>query len=95
MSIREIVELIVIGVLVLVGIGAIVIVIVRGKLKDFIKEQMAIAEEKFKDLKKTEKSIRKLTFVLEAVKEKYKLAELVLNTRKFIEKIVDIYKDKR
>ena len=95
MSIREIVELVVIGVLVLVGIGAIVIAIVRGKLKDFIKEQMAIAEEKFKDLKKPEKSIRKLTFVLEAVKEKYKLAELVLNTRKFIEKIVDIYKDKR
>lgn len=90
MNTELIIELVVAGVLALIGIGAIIVAIVRGELKQFIVEQMRIAEEKFKDLPKPQKSIQKLQFVINAVKEKYKLAELILNVRKFIEYIVKI-----
>lgn len=90
MSIKEIIELCVLGAVVLGGIIAIIVAVVRGEMKDFVVKQMDIAEEKFKDLPKPQKSIEKLQFVIKAVKEKYKIASLILNITKFVEYIVNI-----
>lgn len=86
MQIETIVSLIILGAVVLAGIVAIVIAIVRGDMKKFIIEKMEEAEKLELD------GIKKLEYVLEAVKEKYKIMELILNVRKFVEKIIDITK---
>lgn len=93
MNIETIITLIVLGVLAIGGIVAFGIALIRGEVKKYICEQMKIAEEKFKDLPKPEKSIKKLQYVINAVKEKYKLVELFMNIRKFIEYIVTLSKD--
>lgn len=92
MQIETIISLIILGVLILAGIVTIIIALVRGELKKFIIAKMEEADELFKDLPKPEKSRKKLLYVLEAVKEKYKLAELFINIRKFVEQIIDISK---
>ncbi len=79
------------GLLVLVGIIAIIVGILRGEVQKFIIAKMEEANEKYKDLPKPEKSIKKLQYVIDAVKEKYKIASLIMNVRKFIEKIVEIH----
>lgn len=92
MSVAEIIELVILGLLVLAGILAIVVAIIRGDMKKFIEEKMVEAEELYKDLPQPEKSKQKLTYVLQAVKEKYKLMELFINAKKFIEHIIDLSK---
>lgn len=90
MTIETIITLIVLGATALGGVIALIIAIARGEVKKFIVEQMQIAEEKFKDLPKPQKSIEKLQFVIKAVKEKYKIASLILNIKKFVEYIINI-----
>lgn len=90
MSTETLIILIVLGALIIAGIGAIIIAIIRGELKKFIIEQMEKAGELFKDLPKPERSVKKFQYVLNAVKEKYKLVELFMNVKKFIELIVNI-----
>lgn len=86
MSVETIVTLVTLGVVALGGIISIIIAIVRGDMKKFIVEKMEEAE-------KSEMSgTQKLQFVIQAVKEKYKIAEVVLNTKKFIEYIISISK---
>ena len=84
--------LIVLGFAILSGIVAIVVAILRGDMKKFIVEKMEEANEKYKDLPKPEKSVKKLEYVVDAVKDKYKIFELILNVKKFIEYIVQINK---
>ena len=86
MSIEVLIPTIIAGCLALGGIITIVIAIIRGKLKEFIKVKMAEAEASGKSGKE------KLAFVLEAIKKEYKFAELVLNCRKFIEGIIELSK---
>ena len=90
MSNEMIITIVSLGVVALSGIVAIVIAIVRGDMKRFIVEKMEEAEEKFKDLPKPQKSIQKLQYVLQAVKEKYKIVECIMNVKKFVEYIINI-----
>lgn len=94
MTVETIITLIILGIAIIGGIASIIIAIVRGDMKKFIVEKMKEAGELYKDLPKPEKSIKKLQYVLEAVKEKYKIAELFMNVRKFIEYIVSINNEK-
>lgn len=86
MTTTEIILLVALGLFIIAGILVIVVAIVRGDMKKFIQEKMAEAEQLDLD------GAKKLQYVLEAVKEKYKLAELFLNIKKFIEKIIEISK---
>lgn len=86
MSQKEIISLVILGVICLIGIISIIIAIVRGDMKKFIEEKMAEAEKLSMDGK------QKLEYVINAVKEKYKILELVLNVKKFIEHIIEISK---
>ena len=92
MSKEMIATLIVLGFAILSGIVAIVVAILRGDMKKFIVEKMEEANEKHKDLPKPEKSVKKLEYVVDAVRDKYKIFELILNVKKFIEYIVQINK---
>ena len=82
--------LIMLGATIVVGIAVIIFAIVRGDMKNFIIAKMEEAGEKYKDLQKPERSLKKLDYVIDAVKEKYKLGELFLNIKKFIEYVVSI-----
>ena len=87
MSIETIISLVTLGVVALGGLFAIIVAIVRGDMKKFIEEKMIEAEKSGKT------GSEKLAYVLEAVKEKYKVMEVVLNVRKFIESIISISKE--
>lgn len=86
MSVETLVSLIMLGAVILCGIITIVVAIVRGDMKKFIVEKMEEAEKMELGGKE------KLEFVINAVKEKYKILELVLNVKKFIEYIISISK---
>ena len=86
MSQKEIISLVILGVICLIGIISIITAIIRGDMKKFIEEKMAEAEKLSMDGK------QKLEYVIKAVKEKYKILELVLNVKKFIEHIIEISK---
>lgn len=86
MSQTEIISLIALGIVCLVGIISIIVAVIRGDMKKFIKEKMAEAE------KLSMGGQQKLGYVIDAVKEKYKIPELVLNVKKFIESIIEISK---
>ena len=86
MQIETIISLIVLGVVILAGLITIIVAIVRGDMKKFIIEKMEEAEQLELD------GAKKLQYVLEAVKEKYKLMELFLNVKKFVEQIISITK---
>ena len=85
MNIETIIVLVILGIAVLSGIISIVVAIIRGDMKKFIEEKMIEAEA-------MQGSVEKLTYVLNAVKQKYKIVELVLNVKKFIEHIIDLSK---
>lgn len=86
MSIEAIISLIVLGVVILAGLITIIVAIVRGEMKKFIIAKMEEAENLELD------GIKKLEYVLNAVKEKYKILELILNVKKFVEYIISISK---
>ena len=86
MSQTEIISLIALGIVCLVGIISIIVAVIRGDMKKFIKEKMAEAE------KLTMGRKQKLGYVIDKKKKKYKIPELVLNVKKFIESIIEISK---
>lgn len=86
MSIEALIPTIIAGVLALGGIVTLLIALFRGKVKEFIKEKMYEAEQSGKT------GAEKLKYVLEELKKQYKLAELFLNCKKFIDGIIDISK---
>lgn len=95
MPIREIIELVFMALAIISAVATIIIAIRNGEMKDFIIEKMDEAEKKYEDLPKPEKSYKKLEYVLNAVKEKYKLISLFFDIKDFIERIVKINKDKK
>ena len=86
MQIETIISLVVLGVVILASLITIIVAIVRGEMKKFIIAKMEEAENLKLD------GLKKLQYVLEAVKEKYKLMELFLNVKKFVESIIEISK---
>ena len=86
MQAETIITLVVLGVVILAGIASIIVALVRGDLKKFIQEKMIEAEKTGMSGKE------KLQYVISAVKEKYKLAELFINITKFVEQVISITK---
>ena len=87
MQIETIITLIVLGVAILGGIATLIIALIRGDMKKFIEYKMVEAEQMEMS------GEQKLLFVLQAVKEKYKIMEIVLNVKRFIEHIIDLSKE--
>lgn len=87
MSIELIITLAVLGIAIVSGIVGIVVALVRGDMKKFIVEKMEEAE------KSNLGGAKKLEYVVNAVKEKYKVLELILNVKKFIEYIISVSKN--
>lgn len=87
MSTELIITLIALGCIIVGGILTIVVALIRGELKKFVVEKMEEAEASGKS------GAEKLAYVLEEVKKKYKLADLFLNIKKFIEIIISISKN--
>lgn len=92
MELKEIIYLILLGLVVLCGVMGIIYAIVRGEVKKFVIETMQEAENLYKDLPKPAKSKAKLEYVIKCVSDKYKLVDLFLNVKKFVEKIIEITK---
>ena len=86
MSKELIITLVALGITIVSALATIIIALVRGGMKKFIVEKMEEAE------KLDMAGCQKLQYVLQAVKEKYKVVELVLNVKKFIEEIIKISK---
>ena len=86
MNIETIILTVILGVVAVAGLLGIIIAIVRGDMKKFVEEKMVEAE----NLKLTGE--KKLAYGLQAVKEKYKVVEVLLNCKKFIEHIIDLTK---
>ena len=86
MSPYEIIQLIILIVVTLALIATIVVAIVRGDMKKFIEEKMAEAEKLGLSGKE------KLEYVVNAVKEKYKIMTIILNVKKVIEHIIELSK---
>ena len=87
MDTGTLITIISLGVVALSGVVGIVIALVRGDIKNFIVSKMEEAE------KMGMSGADKLKYVLQAVKDKYKIMEVVLNVRKFIEYIISISKE--
>lgn len=86
MSVELIITLIALGVAIIGGVATLVIALIRGEIKKFVEEKMIEAE-------KLEMSgEQKLQYVLKEVQSKYKIMELFLNVRKFIEHIIALSK---
>jgi hypothetical protein len=90
MELKDIVYLIILGVIALAGIISVIIALIRGEVKKFVIEKMEEAEKKYADLPKPEKSKAKLKYVLECVNEHYGLSKKFLNIKKFIEKTIEL-----
>lgn len=74
-------------------VGALITSLRSGSLKQFILEKMEEAEKKYKDIvDKDERAIAKLEYVINAVKEKYKLLALLIDIKKIIEILVKFSK---
>lgn len=86
MSPNEIIQLIVLIVTTLALIATIVVAIIRGDMKKFIEEKMVEAENL--GLSGEEK----LKYVINSVKEKYKVMTIILNIKNVIEHIIELSK---
>lgn len=86
MSTELLITLISLGLTILAGVFGIIIALIRGDMKKFIEEKMVEAENSGKT------GDEKLKFVTDAVNEKYKILQLVLNIQKFIEHIISLSK---
>lgn len=87
------IPLISLGVLLLIAIIFIIIELFNGKMKKFLMEKIAEAEELFPKEKENYQEKRR-NYVIEAFKERYKLMSLFLNAKKFIELICKLFKPK-
>ena len=86
MSPNEIIQLIVLIVTTLALIATIVVAIVKGDMKKFIEEKMVEAENSGLN------GEEKLKYVINSVKEKYKVMTIILNVKNVIEHIIEISK---
>lgn len=90
MSIELLIETIVLGIVIIGGLVAIIVALVRGDIKKYIIEQMQEADYLYRDLPKPDKSISKLKYVLDSVNKKYGFVKLFINVKKFVENVVEI-----
>lgn len=86
MSMTEIIELISLGITALGLIITLATAIIKGRLKEFIIEKMEEAEASGKS------GDEKLLSVINAVKEEYKIAAILMNIREFVEKVIKVTK---
>lgn len=86
MSPYEIIQLILLIVVTLALIAVVIVAIARGDMKKFIEEKMVEAENLGLSGKE------KLEYVVNAVKEKYKIMTIILNVKKVIEHIIELSK---
>ena len=86
MSVAEIAEMIGIIAIGAAFLAYIIVSILKGEMRDFILKKMVEAEESGKSGKE------KLEFVLEAVKEKYKILATANAIKAFVEKIIEATK---
>ena len=84
----NLVWIIILGVLLRTTLIGLAVSLFNGSMKKFVVEKMAEA-----DTHKDWTAEQKRNFVIEAFKEKYKIAEFVLNCRKFIELVIKYSKE--
>ena len=80
---NEIVLIIVLGILLICSLIGLLIALFNGSMKKFIVEKMAEA-----DTHKDWSGEQKRQYVIDAFKTKYKIAEFILNCKKFIELVI-------
>lgn len=86
MTVNEIIELVIMGLGLISFILAFIVEVRKGSVKEFILEKIAEAEKKY------EKGEDKLQYVIDEVGKKYKLFKFVLDTKSFVEKIIELTK---
>lgn len=86
MEIREIIELVCLCISTVGLITTLFTAITKGKLKEFVIQKMEEVETK--ELT----SVEKFDYVVNAVKEEYKILAILINIETFIEKVIDISK---
>lgn len=86
MSIEEIILIFAVLVAIVSGVVSIIIAGVKGEIKTFIEEKMVEAE------KLSLSGNEKYQYVVDKVKENYKLGELLVNVKKFVEHIIELSK---
>ena len=86
MEVREIIELVCLCISTIGLITTLFTAITKGKLKDFVIQKMEEVETK--ELT----SVEKFDYVVNAVKEEYKILAILINIETFIEKVIDISK---
>lgn len=86
MEIREIIEIIALCISTIGLITTLFTAITKGKLKEFVIQKMEEVETK--ELT----SVEKFDYVVNAVKEEYKILAILINIETFIEKVIDISK---
>lgn len=86
MTIAEITELIGLCVSIISLVATIVVSVKKGSMRDFIIKKMEEAEASGKSGKD------KLAFVVAEVAEKYRIMKVFMDTRAFVEKIIDATK---
>lgn len=86
MTLTDIIALIVLAVITVIMIAVLIISIVNGDLRKYVEDTMKEAETM--DLSGEEKA----KYVIEAVKKKYKIAAIIVNVKKIIERVIDLSK---
>ncbi len=86
MSTEQIIELIFLVLSTLGLIAVIVVSLIKGDMQKFIKEKMVEAEQSGLD------GVKKLQFVIDAVKDKYKILQIIVNVQKFVNDLVALTK---
>lgn len=86
MSVEAIITIIVMGVALVSSLVILIVALCKGNLKNFIQEKMIEAEQTGKSGKE------KLEYVLQAVREKYKLKVIMDFAKKLIEILIDFSK---
>lgn len=86
MSTETIIAIIIAGLAVLGGLVGLIVALVRGDMKKDVIAWMEEAEASGKD------GPEKLKYVIEKFKEKYKIAQFLLNLEKFVKLIIDVTK---
>lgn len=94
MDYKLLITVIVLGVFLLATLVFLIIELCNGKMKAFVMEKITEAEKLFP---KTEPDYqqKRLNYVVEAFKEKYKIMAFCLNVKKFIELICKLFTPKQ
>lgn len=85
---KELIFIIILGVLLLASLIGLLVALFNGSMKKFVVEKMAEA-----DSHKDWSAEQKRNYVIEAFKSKYKIVEFILNCKKFIELVIKYSKE--